>query len=177
MPSDLEKIQELVRHINSVQENGVLLGTRLIEKGYNKLGIALIERVYSHDIGKFRGIEFEFLSHNNDENVDKEKLAMAISHHNQTNRHHPEYHHDGIHGFSDLDTCEWISDIKSRANAFGSCLKTWIDEEASKRYGFTKKDKIYKKIMFFLKILLGNQFKKLPKVKKPKESKNEDKKE
>ncbi len=172
MITDIEKINELVRHLNSVQEAGVLLGTRLIEKGFNKLGIALIGRCYCHDVSKFGDFEFEFISHHieiTDEN--KEKVQLAVRQHQASNQHHPEFHPNGIVDMSELDIGEFVCDVYSRSASWGLSLQTFIDEEATVKYGFKKNDKTYRKIMFFVKLLLGKQFKKLSKPKKPKEQK------
>ncbi len=163
--SDLHKINELIRHINYVQEAGILLGTRLIEKGYNQLGINLIARCYRHDNSKFYGIEYDFISHHAEiDEKDKPKLELVIEHHNRTNCHHPEFH-GSISQMPDECIAEMTCDWKSRSNEFGSSLQAYIDDVATVRYGFTKKEKIYRRIMFFVKILLGKEFKKLPKVK------------
>lgn len=163
MPTDIEKIQELVRHINYVQEAGVLLGTRLMELGKIDLGRKLIARCYRHDNSKFFGIEWDYISHHNDEE-NKERVALAVTQHNRSQEHHPEYWNN-ISEMDDVSIAEFVCDIFSRSNQFGSSIFTWIEEVAITKYGFTKKDKVYKRIMYFIKILVGKQFRKLPKIK------------
>src|SRR5271157_3723721 len=89
----LNKINRLTRHIRNVESNCILLGTKLIEQGNIELGHKLIANGMVHDASKFHGIEFENLSSNEPSNEEsaKLKMKMAISHHQKTNPHHPEF--------------------------------------------------------------------------------------
>ena len=42
-----------------------------------------------------------------------EEMKVAIDHHNFHNRHHPEYHSDGIKGMNLVDLMELLADWKS----------------------------------------------------------------
>ena len=58
----LNKINRLTRHIRNVEDNCILLGTKLIQQGNIELGHKLIANGMVHDASKFGGIEFENLS-------------------------------------------------------------------------------------------------------------------
>ena len=75
-----------------------------------------------------------------------------------TNRHHPCYW-GGIKYMPDVNIAEMTCDWKARANEFGTDLREWIDKHATKKYKFTKKDEVYKKIEKFVNLLLEKPFK------------------
>ena len=50
--------------------------------------------------------------------------------------------------------CDW----KSRSEEFGTDLRKWIDESATKRYKFTNEDLVYKKIMYFVDMICEKPF-------------------
>lgn len=154
---DFEKIQALMHHIRNVQENAVLLGTRLIKAGEADLGRNLIANGFIHDYSKFRGIEWDELWREND---DKNSLALAIKQHNSTNAHHPEYW-GTIQLMPRLYIAEMICDWKARSNEFGGSLEDWIKGEACKRFNFGPSDKVYEEIMTFFGMLCDKPFKKV----------------
>jgi hypothetical protein len=87
----------------------------------------------------------------------KLKLKMAIIHHNQTNEHHPE-HWQGIKNMPSVFVAEMVADWKARSEEFGTSLREWIDEAATKRFGFTKEDDIYKEIIKYVDMLCQKSF-------------------
>lgn len=160
--STMKKIREISKHIQNVKDNCLILGEKLIERGEMDIGKLLIANGHVHDVGKFIGIEFEFMApgvpYNEDEA--KLKLKLAVKQHNTTNRHHPEYW-GGIHNMPRVAIAEMVADWKSRSEEFGTSLRDWIDETATKRWNFTKEDKIYKDIMYFVDILCATPFENL----------------
>jgi hypothetical protein len=160
----LGKINRLTRHIRNVEDNCVLLGTKLIECGDIEFGRKLIANGMIHDASKFSGIEFENLSYQepSKEESAKLKLKMAVHHHNLTNPHHPE-HWGNISMMPSVFLAEAVCDWKSRSEEFGTSLRDWIDNEATKRFGFTKEDKIYKEIMGFVDLLCEKPFENITK--------------
>lgn len=145
-----ENIETQWRHIRNVQEDAKLLADRLMEKGDLNTARILLANSLRHDASKFEGIEFEafILGH-------QDKLAEAIKHHRECNVHHPEWHPKGILSMSDPCVAEMICDWKDRSASCGETgLRVWIDEEATKIWGFSKQDKIYERIQFFLDLLL-----------------------
>ena len=154
----MEKIRALARHIRNVEDNCLLLGEKLILRGEIDLGRKLISNGYVHDASKFSGIEFEYLSVNNpSEENNKLKLKLAIQQHNSTNSHHPEFW-ENIHNMPRVAVGEMVADWKSRSEEFGTSLRDWIDEHATKKFGFTKEDVIYKEIMEFVELLCISPF-------------------
>lgn len=158
MSETLRKVDSLYRHIEEVQRNCRLLGERLIEQGSEELGVHLIRNALVHDQSKFSGIEWDYLLA--DEDVANINLALAIKHHNRTNLHHPEAWL-GIKNMPSVFVAEMVCDWKARSSEFGSSLKDWIDNGASIRFQYTKRDKVYKEIMTYTKLLLDEPFKKI----------------
>lgn len=153
------KINSITRHIRNVEDNCIFLGTKLIQTGELELGKQLIANGFVHDVSKFYGIEFENLSlSGNNKEETKLKLKMAIHQHNSTNLHHPEAWSGGIKSMPDVYLCEMIADWKSRSEEFGTSLRDWINEVALKKWGFTKEDEVYKKIMIYVDMLCETPF-------------------
>lgn len=156
----LNKITHLTRHIRNVEDNCVLLGTKLIESGEIELGKQLISNGFVHDASKFSGIEFEFLTVGapiEEENA-KLKLKLAIHHHQCTNSHHPESWAAGIKDMPDVYLAEFCCDIKARSEEFGTSLMDFIKNTATKKWNFTEEDEIYKKITKFVDLLCNKPF-------------------
>lgn len=156
----LKKIHHLTRHIRNVEDNCLVLGTKLIEMGKIDLGHRLIANGFIHDSSKFSGIEFENLSYNESvkEESSKLKMKMAIIHHTKVNLHHPEAWFGGIKEMPDVYVAEMCADWKSRSEEFGTDLRDWIDEYATKHWNFNKDDIVYKEIMFFVNLLCQKPF-------------------
>ena len=155
----LAKLEFVARHIRNVEDNTLLLGKKLIERGDIALGHKLIANGQVHDASKFHGIEFEYLSLNNPTDENKQlKLKLAVHHHNTTNPHHPEYWSGGIKEMPSVYVAEMVADWKARSEEFGSSLRDWIDEHATKRFGFTKEDKVYEEIMEYVNLLCQTPF-------------------
>jgi len=157
-----DKIYTIVRHIKNVQDNCLLMGEKFIERGLVDFGKELIARGFCHDNSKFYGIEWDNITKagneiDNNANA-KLKLKLSIFHHQSTNKHHPESWAGGIKEMTDIDLCEMICDWKSRSEEFGTDLRKWIDESATKRYKFTNEDLVYKKIMYFVDMICEKPF-------------------
>jgi hypothetical protein len=156
----MEKIRGIARHIRNVQDNALLLGEKLIGNGEVELGKQLIANGFVHDVSKFYGIEFEFLAPGTPVSADsgKLKLKLAIQHHNSVNKHHPESWSGGIQDMPDVYLAEFCCDVKARSEEFGTSLREWIDEDATKKWGFTTTDEVYQKIMKFVNMLCDKPF-------------------
>ena len=155
----LSKINRLTRHIRNVEDNCILLGTKIIQQGDIELGHKLIANGMVHDASKFIGIEFENLTYNepSKEESSKLKMKMVIHHHQQVNLHHAE-HWNGIKNMPDVFLAEFCCDSKARSEEFGTDLRSWIDEYATKHWNFSKEDDVYKKIMGFIDLLCDKPF-------------------
>ena len=160
----MAKIRSITRHIRNVEDNCFLLGEKLILNGEVDLGKQLIANGYVHDSSKFSGIEFEFLSLNNpqEENT-KLKMKLAIHQHQTTNPHHPEFWSGGIKDMPDVYLAEFVCDIKARSEEFGTSLREWIDDQATKKWNFTSNDDVYKKIMKYVNLICEKPFENISK--------------
>ena len=119
----------------------------------------MIANGYVHDASKFRGIEFEYLSTGNPtEEHAKLKLKLAIHQHNSTNLHHPEAWSGGIKDMPDVYLAELVCDWKSRSEEFGTDLRQWIDNVATKRFDFIAEDKVYTDIVRYVNLLCSKPF-------------------
>ncbi len=155
----MEKIRAIARHIRNVEDNCVRLAEKLLEIGEVDLARNVAANGMVHDATKFFGIEWEYLSLGNPaEESAKLKMKLAIHHHNSTNKHHPEAWPGGIAEMPDVYLCEMIADWKARSEEFGTSLRDWIDETATKRYGFEKGDDVYKNIMKYVDLLCDKPF-------------------
>lgn len=150
----LEKLEILIAHVEEVQRLCKKLGMRLIDDGQFDLGKRLIANSYFHDNSKFYSIEWAHLT-NSDEEDEMVDVARWI--HTLHNHHHPEYW-DGIKNMPDFAVAEMVCDWKARSSEFGTDVKDWITTKATKRWGFKRGDKVYKKIMFFVDYLLESSF-------------------
>ena len=159
----LSKIRTLTRHIKNVEDSCLLLGEKLILNGEIELGKNLIANGFIHDASKWRGIEWDSLINlvpDDDKKITKLKLRLAINHHQKNNFHHIEYWGD-IHKMPDVYLAEFCVDSKARSEEFGSDLRKWIEESATKRWNFNKNDEVYKKIMRFIDMLCDKTFEKI----------------
>lgn len=153
------KIKSVVRHVEKVQSNCLMLGEKLIDSGEIELGKQLIASGYRHDNSKFHGIEFEALTGEAPTTKDDKKLKLkfAVHHHNLTNDHHPEYW-NGIKNMPRVALGEAVCDWKARSEEFGTNLREWITESATKRFGFKEDDEVGKQIMEFVNLLCEKPF-------------------
>lgn len=158
MNETLKKVDALYRHIEEVQRNGRLLGERLIEAGHEALAVKLLQNILVHDQSKFAGIEWEYLLIKPETDEDRANLGAAIRHHNRTNPHHPEAW-GGIKAMPSVYLAEMVCDWKARSAEFGASLAEWIEGAAAKRYEYTKRDKVYREIMMYTRLLLDEPFK------------------
>ena len=63
----------------------------------------------------------------------------------------------------DVYLAEFVCDVLARSQEFGTNLREWIDDEATKKFNFTKDDDVYKKIMGYVDILCQKPFENLNK--------------
>lgn len=156
----MEKIRAIAQHIRNVGDNTLSLGEKLIKLGEIELGKQLIANGCVHDASKFSGIEFEFMAPGTPtvEESAKLKLKLAVHQHNSTNKHHPESWPGGIKAMPRVYLCECICDWKARSEEFGTSLRDWIENEATKRFDFNKDDDVYKEIYELVDLLCPKPF-------------------
>jgi len=119
-PKFVKRLKNILRHIKLVQDAAQILGDRLIEKGKSDIAKMLIANSFIHDNSKFYGIEWEYLT--NDDDVSKDKLEIAISHHVSINPHHPEYW-GGVENMPIVFIAEMVCDLYARSIEFGTDLR------------------------------------------------------
>lgn len=153
------KIQGITRHIRNVEDNCLLLGEKLIDRGEVEFGRQLIANGFIHDASKFHGIEWDHMAPGQptEEEGAKLKLKLAVMHHNRTQSHHPEFW-GKIQDMPRIALAEMVADWKARSEEFGTSLRDWIDEQATKRFLFTKDERVYKEIMEFVDLLCPTPF-------------------
>lgn len=153
-----KQLSGIIRHINNVRDSCILLGNRLIEKGQVNTGLKLIANGHCHDQSKFSGIEWLYL---NDETRIKNLDLFNAAHtqHVTTNLHHPEAWVDGIQSMPSEFLAEMVCDWHARASEFGTDLREWIKDKATKKFDMTCQSAAYREIKVFVDILLDPAFK------------------
>lgn len=147
------KLDKLIRHKRAVLENCILLAENLINEDGKNFDLArrLIAHGFEHDTSKLTTtIEWNHLT---EADEDDDMLDVAIKEHNESNMHHPESW-DGIKNMPLVYLAEMVCDWKARSSELGTDFKEWIDTRATKRWGFTKRDRVYKDIMKFVNLLI-----------------------
>ncbi len=154
--ADIVHLKSVLRHIENVRDDCLLLGERLITKGEKALGIELIGLGGIHDYSKIKNrVEFDGLRghlHGTPQFIEAAKC------HIHSNPHHPEYWH-GIVEMPRLYIAEMVCDWKSRSSEFGNDLRWWIKEKATGKFEFATTGRVYKEIKYFVDILLDPAFK------------------
>lgn len=153
---DKKKLDTILRHINLVRDNCIVLGERLIEKGNTEIGLRLIANGQIHDNSKFSGIEWLYLNSETKEN-NLDLFELAVAHHAQHNPHHPEFYLGGIKTMPAEYVAEMSVDWVSRSQQFGDDVFSWIDKSLV-RYKYSKKTSVYHSIKQFIDTLLEPSF-------------------
>jgi hypothetical protein len=158
---EAKRLQSLIRHIEGVQQDCQILGTRLIERGEAEDGRMLIANGFIHDHSKFEGVEWEHLHSKSDP-----MFAEAWQHHVTHNQHHPEFWEalprdarsgscTGIHKMPRVYLAEMVCDWHSRGSELdGGSLRWWIDTYALKKFNFTWDDEVGRQVRDFVELLL-----------------------
>lgn len=154
--NEQEQLEMLIRHIRKVQDACWELTKKLLKKGDNVFARRLIASSMSHDVSKFYGKEYDNLI----KAESPELLKYAVEHHQQTNKHHPEYW-DGAENMPKLAIAEMVCDWYARSNEFGTDLRKWIKEDALTKYCISPQGKVYKVIKEFVDLLLEPAFKQM----------------
>lgn len=161
---EIKYLEDVLRHIELVQQNCLVLAKKLIEDGKSLLGRALIQNSLRHDASKLIGMEWKYMKLFHEKaklnKTEQTSLAQAVEHHSFTNEHHPE-HWGTIHNMPELYLIEMVCDWLSRANEFGTDLRQWIDEEATKRFNFKKTDPVYNIILKYVDMLCKPKLEKI----------------
>lgn len=158
LQEELKQLSMLKRHIRMVQDSCELLAERLMDKNSAEAYFSrlLIANSFLHDQSKFKGIEWDYLVRD----ADEEKLKLAVKQHQDSNPHHPEYW-GGIEHMPRIYQAEMVCDWYTRSNEMGSNLRDWIKKTAVERYKIPYQGKTYKAIKEFVDLLIDKPFKKV----------------
>lgn len=151
MNETIQKVESILQHIKKVESNCAKLGKLLIEKGNNDFGIRLIAAGRMHDLSKFSEFEFKYLW------PGEKYFEDALIVHQQANNHHPECWRN-IHEMPTLFIAEMVCDCVARAQEFGTDVRSWFENEATVKYGFTMEDPVGKAVTEYLNLLLTPKF-------------------
>lgn len=146
-----QKLTIVISHIDKVRKNCIKLGFILIKMGETQLGRTLIANGMIHDNSKFTGIEFEHLFKGDD------LLSESVKHHQLVNPHHPEYW-GGIHNMPEVYLIEMVCDCAARSAEFGTDIKHFFSDVATKKYNFTMGDNVGVKIKKYIDLLYNSSF-------------------
>lgn len=152
-----ERLDRIIRHMDRVRGDCTILGESLIKDGEDDLGRKLIANGYNHDNSKLSGIEWLYL-HDDVKESNPNTFVLAVNQHQQNNPHHPEYW-GKIDEMPRLYIAEMVCDWKARTNEFGTDLREWIKDKATKKFEFTTSGRVYKEIKEFCDLLLEVPFK------------------
>lgn len=151
----LKKLELIQRHKENVIKNCDIIGRKLIQSGEIKMGLRLIANSYPHDCPKLTSpLQFNFLFQTDD----KELLKLAISEHNTTSDHHPNFY-GGIDFMEPVKIAEVVADLAARSAEQGSCLKDYLTEIYYPKYDIKTNSKVDKYIRKFVGLLLDDKFK------------------
>ena len=149
-----DHLENLVRHIGLVRDACLLLGRRLIERGRQDFGRQLVARGLVHDVSKFEGIEWEYLTKST---ACPPGVWKWPSQHHRGNDHHPEFW-GGLDKMPEICVAEMVCDWYARSQEFGTNLRDWIRTNAARRYNIDLQSEQCRWINGFVEILLGKPF-------------------
>jgi len=156
--TEVKYLENLLMHIQLVQNNCLVLAKKLMEQGDSKMGRTLIQNSLRHDNSKFTGMEWEYMALRDQKpKLNKSEMAslvQAVEQHSCTNEHHPEYW-GSIHDMPNIYIMEMVCDWKARAQEFGTDMRQWITDEASKRFSFKTSSPVYVVITKYVDMLCG----------------------
>ena len=158
----------VLKHIKKVETNCYVLAKHFASLGQEDFAIDLIKRARKHDLSKFNSFELKNLHMPNN----NEDFAAALRNHHIENSHHPEHYNHmikykrkeeqenfaAIKYMSLLDIAEMVCDWVARGQEFGTSVREWIENEATKKYKFSMDDEIGLEIQRHLAVLLTPKF-------------------
>ena len=149
--NDGEHIERLARHIRLVQDAGLMMYRKLHLGCESPLGLKILRACIQHDSSKLQNSsEWEYLRRGADEEYPT-AFKMALSYHQHSNKHHPEYWGD-INKIPDEYLAEMVCDWYARSCEHGTDFRKWIGGDYKKR--FDADDKTDEKIKKFAGLLI-----------------------
>ena len=143
MNTEDKNLQSILKHIDNVRSNCILLGNKIIDDGNLELGKALIANGYNHDNSKLHGIELLYL---NEKTKEENPLLFntAYLQHVSNNKHHPEAWIGGIESMDELHLLEMICDWDSRSFEFNTNSMDWFKDIGANKYNIKPNSRLYK---------------------------------
>jgi hypothetical protein len=167
METEIKCVDYLLQHIELVQHNCITIARLLVEEDKGQMARSLIRNGMCHDSSKLIGREWEYIKLRNYKKLNKEQklgLEWAIHQHVASNPHHSEYW-GSIHNMPEVYVIEMACDWVARATEFGTSVRAWMDNEATKRYQFKREDSVYRLISKYIDMLCGEPFEQIKKEK------------
>jgi hypothetical protein len=149
--TDGERITGIIQHIKRVESNCNIIARKLHDVN-PVFALKLIQLGRIHDASKFD--EFEFTNLHAGSALFEEALTV----HQRKNPHHPEYWKGGIHEMPKIYLAEMVCDCKARGEEFGTSVRLWFHDEATKKYEFKMTDDCGQHIEHFLNLLMNQPF-------------------
>ena len=155
----------VLKHIKKVETNCYVLAKHYHSLGEDDFALELIKRARLHDVSKFNDFELKNLHYPNS----AQDFSKALQLHHEKNSHHPEYYNHSRDLFSEgnvgyakrmtpVDVAEMVCDWVARGQEFGTSVRDWIENEATKKYSFSMTDEIGLEIQKHLAVLLAPKF-------------------
>jgi len=156
---ETNKLNNLRRHIQNVQDAVQLLANKLMNMGEVNFAKILVANSMNHDKSKFSGIEWEYLvKEDGQEEIEGEKLEMAVFQHVTTNDHHPE-RWGGINDMPREAIAEMVCDLYARSSEAGTDLMQYIKNVFIKKHSISYSGKGYKTMKKFVDLLVDKPLK------------------
>lgn len=133
--------QDTLDHIQAVDKNLQEFMVRLAERAILHDASKLQEpekNIYDTVKPRIAEVEIEFGYGSPEYEAMVKELNPAFQVHFQKNRHHPEFHENGVNGMTLVDLVEMISDWKAAAGRYGKPVNL---EANKKRFGLS--DQLY----------------------------------
>lgn len=150
-----EHVEDLIGHVRRVQSNAMDLARHFMRNGRAEFARVLLAKVHLHDASKWGGIEWDWMHRGPD--AAGKQLELAISQHQKTNDHHPEYW-GGLKNMPEICVAEMVCDWLARSQEFATDLRVYIRTQAAERFDFAWAVAQAEWIWKFVGILLPEKF-------------------
>jgi len=143
-----EKLKQLIEEVKHPSIKDTNEHINKVRTHMKKFEVDIKERAEIHDKSKLEepelsvfdelGVQLSKIEYGSDEYKERlKKMKPALDHHYANNRHHPEYHKNGIKDMNLIDIVEMICDWKASSERYskGDFLKSL--ELNKKRFGYS----------------------------------------
>jgi hypothetical protein len=149
---DIENFDSILKHVQGVHRNGILMAKELIKQGRSTFARSLIVHIFKHDLSKFGRFEYNrFFS------GDKKDEGQAIEHHRQVNAHHLDYY-DKNSDMPEIEIACMACDLKTRSEEMSNNVMEYLRDKFCKQHDIGTGTKLYKDLAGFLKLIIARKF-------------------